>query len=239
MYCLSPTYVAHTPELQGTYGEYCVLKDEWVSLAPTSLSLTDAAAVPLVALTAVQALDKAESKPGQRILITGGSGGVGHLAIQLAKTDYKLHVTAVASAKHHAWLKSLGADEVVDYTAGVEQCLAPFMAEEKKFDAILDVIGGDMLDVATSKCLKGGGIVSEVMNRGSGSSTVVGANGSGVRFATTLVQPNGQQLAHLAQLIDGGKLKVQVAKTLPLEQAGAAQEEVLGGHAGGKIVLTI
>lgn len=210
-----------------------------MALAPTSITLTDAAAVPLVALTAVQALDKAETQPGQRILITGGSGGVGHVAIQLAKLDYKLHVTAVASKKHHEWLKSLGADEVVDYTAGVEQCLAPFQAADTKFDAIMDVIGGELLDVATAKCLKEGGIVSEIMNKGSQGSKVVGAGGSGVRFATTLIQPNGQQLAHLAQHIDAGKLKVQIAKTLPLEQAGAAQTEVTDGHAGGKIVLTI
>jgi NADPH:quinone reductase-like Zn-dependent oxidoreductase len=237
VFCCSNTYIAQTPERQGTYGEYCHLKDEWVSLAPTSMTLTDAAAVPLVALTAVQALDKAETKPGQRILITGGSGGVGHIAIQLAKTDYKLHVTTVASKKHHAWLKSLGADEVVDYSAGVEQCLDPFT--DNKFDAIVDVIGGEMLDTATAKCLKEGGIVSEIMNRGSQASKVVGAGGSGKRFATTLIQPSGEQLQHLAQLIDAGKLKIQIAKTLPLEQAGAAQTEVADGHAGGKVVLTI
>ena len=237
VYCCSSTYVAQTPELQGTYAEYCILKDSWVALAPSTLTLVDAAAVPLVALTAVQALDKAESSPGQRILITGASGGVGHIAVQLAKLDYKLHVTAAASAKHREWMRALGADEVVDYTVGIQQCLAPFTGN--KFDIILDVIGGEFLDYATKNVLKEGGIVSEVMNRGTGESDVAKEQGAGVRFATTLIQPNGAQLKHLAEHIDAGKLKVKVAQRYPLEQAGAAQEEVLAGHAGGKVVLTI
>lgn len=239
VYALSSTYLAQTPELQGAYGAYAILKEEWVAPAPSKMSLVEAAGVPLVALTAIQALEKAESRPGQRVLINGASGGVGHVAVQLAKLDYKLIVTAVASAKHHEWMRSLGADEVIDYTLGVEQCLQPYTDDARKFDIIIDVIGGEFLDHATKHVLKEGGVVSEVMNRGTGESAVAAQQGAGVRYAATLVQPSATQLRHVTEHIDAGSLQVKVAKQYPLDAAGQAHEEVIAGHAGGKLVLVV
>ena len=237
---VSSTYTSQTPALQGTYAEFCVLKAEWLAHAPSSVPLAHAAAPPLVALTALQALEKAAPAAGQRVLINGASGGVGHVAVQLAKVLFGLHVTAVCSAARAEWVKGLGADEVVDYGLGLEASLAPFAADAAKaFDIILDVTGGEWLDYAAAHVLKAGGIVTHVMNRGSGDSKLVAAKGDGRRFATTLIRPDGAQCKQIAELMDAGKLKVKVAKEYKLEDVGAAQDEVIAGHAGGKVILLI
>jgi hypothetical protein len=236
---VSSTYISKAPELQGTYASHCVLKDEWLAAAPKSIPLAHAAAAPLAALTAIQALEKAAPAAGQRVLITGASGGVGHIAVQLAKVVHSLHVTAVSSAKHAAWMRELGADAVVDYAPGVEAALKPFADEAQQFDIVIDTIGGEMVDFAAKHCLRKGGIVSHIMNKGSGDSKVVGAGGDGVRFATTLIAPNGQQAAQVAALIDAGKLKIKVAHEFPLEQATAALNEVMASHSGGKVILVV
>lgn len=158
---VSSTYISKAPELQGTYASHCVLKDEWLAAAPKSIPLAHAAAAPLAALTAIQALEKAAPAAGQRVLITGASGGVGHIAVQLAKVVHSLHVTAVCSAKHAAWMRELGADAVVDYAPGVEAALKPFADEAQQFDIVIDTIGGEMVDFAAKHCLRKGGIVCE------------------------------------------------------------------------------
>ena len=268
---VSSTYISKAPELQGTYASHCVLKDEWLAAAPKSITLAHAAAAPLAALTAIQALEKAAPAAGQRVLITGASGGVGHIAVQLAKVVHSLHVTAVCSAKHAAWMRELGADAVVDYAPGVEAALKPFADEAQQFDIVIDTIGGEMVDFAAKHCLRKGGIVCElwcrdcalvsrtfqqhesltrprrlaslraahIMNKGSGDSKVVGAGGDGVRFATTLIAPSGEQAAQVAALIDAGKLKIKVAREYPLEEATAALNEVMASHAGGKVILVV
>jgi len=237
---VSSTYTAQAPELQGTYAAFCVVKAEWLAHAPKSVSLAHAAAPPLVALTALQALTKAAPVAGQRIIVNGASGGVGHVAVQLAKVLFGLHVTAVSSAGKAAWVKTLGADEVVDYGLGLEASLAPFAADDaKKFDIILDVTGGEWLDHAAKSVLKAGGVITHVMNRGSGDSKVVAAKGDGARFETTLIAPSGAQCKQIAELMDAGKLQVKVAKEYALEEVGAAQDEVIAGHAGGKVILVL
>ena len=238
---VSSTYTSQTPELQGTYAAYCVLRAEWLAHAPKSVPLAHAAAPPLVALTALQALEKAAPAAGQRILINGASGGVGHVAVQLAKVLHGLHVTALCSAARADWVKSLGADAVVDYGLGLEASLAAFGGggDEAKFDIILDVVGGEMLDYAAAHVLKAGGIVTHVMNRGSGASKLVAAKGDGKRFASTLIKPDGTQCKLIAELMDAGKLSVKVAKEHRLEEVGAAQDECIAGHAGGKIILLL
>lgn len=222
-----------------------MVKEEWLANAPSSLALPDAAAVPLVALTAWQALEKAQPKAGQRVLVTGASGGVGQFAVQLAKQVHNLHVTAVCSAKTKELVQSLGPDEVIDYTTERGLDVLDFSAEAdagKKFDIIVDVIGGDMLNTAAAKALKPGGFVSAVLNRGSGTvdaHTRAQTEGCTHTYKETLVQPNGEQLTRIAELIDGGKVKLTVAQRFPLEEAGKAQDLVIEGHAGGKVVLTI
>ena len=172
--------------------------------------------------------------PASRILSSG---------VQLAKLD-GMHVVAACSAKQSAFVQSLGADEIWDYTQGVEHLKATFSAAEKQFDVVLDVIGEELLAAAMSGgILKKGGVVTHVMNRGTKGAevgyTAASEAGTGPTFCTTLVQPSGEQLARLTQLFNEHKLKLKVAMELPLEEVGKAHDIVIDGHAGGKVVLTI
>lgn len=241
VYALSDTYVPYS-KYEGTYAEYALVKEEWVALAPSVavLPLTHVAGVPLVYLTAVQALEKAYPKAGQRVLVLGASGGVGQFGVQLAKHLYGLHVTAVCSSRHSEYMTSLGADELWDYSLGVEHLNATF--KDRLFDIIFDVIGGDLLDTS-AKVLAPGGVITHIMNRGTG-----GADkrykeaydaGTGPRFVTTLVEPNGASLSKATELFNAGILKFKVALEMPLEDAGKAHDVVIDGHAGGKVILTI
>ena len=112
-----------------------------------------------------------------------------------------------------------------------------------QFDIVFDVIGGELLDAAAGSALKAGGIVTHIMNRGTAGADkrfeAAAAAGTGPRFAATLVQPSGGQLEAVTKLINEKKLSMKVARSLPLEQAGAAHDEVIAGHAGGKVVLLI
>ena len=162
VYSLSETYIPYS-QYEGTYAEYVRVKEEWIAKAPSSLSLKDSSAVPLVYLTALQALEKAEPKTGHRILILGASGAVGQFGIQLAKLLYNLHVTAVSSPNNFELVNQLGADEIWDYAKGAAGLIDDY--SNKKFDIIFDVIGGELLD-ASAKVLVDGGVITHIMNRG-------------------------------------------------------------------------
>lgn len=229
------------PAYQGTYSEFAVVREEWMAPLPPGLDAQDAAAVPLVALTALQALEKALPKPGQRILINGASGGVGMFAVQLAKVLFDLQVVALSSPASAEFVKSLGADAVCDY-ADVEGLVKRY-ASASKFDILLDVIGGALLDTTASQLLAPGGVLTHVRNRGGSQDQVAqyekAAAEGGPVFQVTLVQPSGKQMAQLGELFKAGKLVVRVAAKHPLEEAGAAHEQVITGKAGGKVVLTM
>jgi NADPH:quinone reductase-like Zn-dependent oxidoreductase len=194
------------------------------------------------------ALDKADNAigglKGKRILVLGASGGVGQFAVQLAKAEHGMHVTAVCSAKQSEFVKSLGADETWDYKLGIDNLKATYSAAEKQFDVVFDVIGEELLAAAMSGgILKSGGVVTHIMNRGSKGAdkeyTAASEAGTGPKFVTTLVEPSGDQLSRLTQLFNEKKLRLKVAQQMPLEEVGKAQELVIEGHAGGKVVLTI
>lgn len=239
VYGLSDAYVPYS-KYEGTYAEYAVVKEEWLAHAPTSMSLVASAGIPLVYLTALQALEKAEPKAGQRILVLGASGGVGQFGVQLGKLLYNLHVTAASSAKNADLVTSLGADEVWYYSAG------PAGLEETygsaPFDIVFDVVGGELLD-ASAKTLVQGGVITHIMNRGTQGADKVYREafeaGTGPKFETTLVKPDGKGLEEAAKLFDSGKITLKVALELPVEEAGKAHDIVIDGHAGGKVVLTI
>ena len=177
---------------------------------------------------------------GQRILVLGGSGAVGQFGIQLAKIVYNLHVTAVSSSHNFELVKNLGADEVWDYANGAAGLESDF--QSRKFDIVFDVIGGDLLD-ASAKVLVDGGVITHIMNRGTNGADqrykAAAESGIGPKFEITLVQPNGPDLQKAAELFDSGKLTIKIAKELPLENAGAAHDLVIDGHAGGKVILVI
>lgn len=245
MFALTDGFISK-PGSRGTYSEFVTFPASWAAPAPVSLPLAAAAAVPLVALTAWQALERANPSAGQRLLILGSSGGVGQVAVQLAKV-HGLHVTALASHRRAEVVASLGADEVFEYDrdegGGAAGLGDRFSAPGLQFDIVFDVLGGEYLDAAVARALKPGGVVTVVRNRGLAADKMetyaaAARDGSGPALYVTLVEPNGGQLARVGQLIDEGKLRVVVAHQWPVERVADAHRLVEDGHAGGKVVLT-
>ncbi len=212
----------------GAYAEYIAVRESEVALKPKSLDHVQAAAVPLAALTAWQALfDAAKIQPGQTLLIHGAAGGVGTFAVQLAKLK-GARVIGTASKKNHEFLRSLGADETIDYNT------TRFENVVHGVDAVLDTITGETME-RSWQVLKKDGILVSILQPPSPEK----AAAHGVRCAHTFVQPSVPQLNEIAKLLDAGKLKVIVEKVFPLWEARAAQDLSQTGHVRGKIVLRV
>ena len=201
------------PSRDGAYAEYIVVRESELALKPKSLHHVHAAAVPLAALTAWQALfDAGQLEPGQRVLIHGGSGGVGHVAVQLAKWK-GAHVLATASTKNQELLRELGVDEPIDYTKQKFEDVA------RDVDLVLDLIGGETQERSWSVLKKGGVLLSLVQPP-----SVEKAKALGVRAAFVAGHPSGAQLAEIAKLIDSGELKPTIDRILPLSEVRRAHE---------------
>src|SRR5437870_8056015 len=212
----------------GGYAEYAVATEVEAAAKPKSISFTEAAGVPVVALTAWQALiDKAKLRAGQTVLIHGGSGGVGSFAIQIAKAR-GAKVIATASTRNQDLLKQLGADVAVDYTK------QKFEDVTKDVDVVLDSVGKDTLARSYGVVKKGGFIVTLVARIDQAELVKHGIHG-----AALSVDPNAQELAEIGKLTDQGKIKVIISQTFPLSEAKTAQEQVATGHTRGKIVLKV
>ena len=212
----------------GAYAEYIVAKESEVALKPKAVDHVQAAAIPLAALTAWQALfDTAGLKAGQKVLIHGAAGGVGSFAVQLAKWK-AAHVIGTASGRNQSFLRELDVDEPVDYEK------APFEDVVHDVDVVLDTIGGDT-QKRSWKVLKKGGILVSIISPPSAEE----ATKHGVRHGYVFVQPNASQLTEIAKLVDSGKLKPVVETVLPLSEARRAQEQSETGHTRGKIVLKV
>ncbi|GAA2563964.1 NADP-dependent oxidoreductase [Winogradskya consettensis] len=222
------------PRAAGAYAEYVTAPSRHFTRKPATATFEQAAAVPLAGLTAWQALvDTAAVQPGQRVLITAAAGGVGHLAVQLAK-HLGAHVIALAGPRNQQWLTDLGADEVVDYTAG------RFEKEVAGVDVVLDLVGDahDATSTRSIETLRPGGLLVSVPG-GVSPELAAAAEAAGVRVTGILVEPDGPALARLATLINDGAIKVEVADVLPLAEAGAAHAEAERGHTRGKVVLRV
>jgi NADPH:quinone reductase-like Zn-dependent oxidoreductase len=212
----------------GAYAEYIVVRESEIALKPKSIDYIHAAAIPLAGLTAWQSLfDAGQLSAGQRVLIHAAAGGVGTYAVQLAKWK-GAYVIGTASARNHALLRELGADEVIDYQ------VRKFEDSARDVDVVLDTIGGDTQQ-RSWKVLKTGGILISIVSP----PLQEIAAAYGVRQAFLFIQPNADQLAEMAQLVDSGKLKAVVETILPLSEARRAQEISQSGHARGKIVLRV
>jgi NADPH:quinone reductase-like Zn-dependent oxidoreductase len=212
----------------GGYAEYALATEGDTAAKPKSLTYIEAAAVPIVALTAWQALiDTAKLSAGQTVLIHGGSGGVGSFAIQIAKAR-GAKVIATASTANQDLLKELGADVAIDYTKQKFEDIA------KDVDVVLDSVGRDTLARSYGVVKKGGFIVSIVAQPDRAA-----LEKHGIRGAVLSVDPNAAELAHIGKLIDEKKIKVIVSQTVPLSEAAKAQEQVATGHTRGKIVLKV
>ncbi|MFI1102120.1 NADP-dependent oxidoreductase [Streptomyces melanogenes] len=222
------------PRAAGGYAEYVTAPARQFARKPASLDHDEAAAVPLAALTAWQILvDTADVRPGRRVLVHAAAGGVGHFAVQIAK-HLGAHVIATASAGKHAWLRELGADEVVDYTA------TRFEKELSDIDVVVDLVGDEIDSTSTRSLavLRPGGLLVAVPS-GVSQELAEKAAEAGVRARPYLVEPDGTALTTLAGLIDAGAIKVEVAAVLPLEQAAEAHRQQASGRTRGKIVLRV
>jgi len=216
------------PTFGGGWAEYLTVTEGEVAAKPASLSFAEAAAVPMGALTAWQALvDVAQLRAGQTILIHGGSGGVGSFAVQIAKAR-GARVIATASTANQDLLKQLGADVAIDYTK------TRFEEIAKDVDAVLDPVGKETL-ARSYGVMKKGGIVMSLVAR----PDPVELEKRGIRGAAISVHPDADDLAEIAHLIDAGKIKPIVTQVLPLSEAIAAQQQAATHHTRGKIVLRI
>lgn len=212
----------------GAYAEYAALRESSAALKPESLDHVHAAAIPLAGLAAWQALLHAGVlRAGQRVLIHGAAGGVGSFAVQLAKWK-RAYVIGTASARNHAFLHSLGADEVLDYAS---TC---FENSVRDVDVVLDTVGGDTLSRSWGVLRRGGVLVSIVAQP-----PPEQAVRRGVRQAFVFVVPMVAELAALCALVDCGMLKPVVDTVFPLTQARKAHILSEAGHTRGKIVLRV
>jgi NADPH:quinone reductase-like Zn-dependent oxidoreductase len=212
----------------GAYAEYAILTETETALKPKSADHIHAAAIPVTALTAWQALfEKAQLSAGQRILIHAAAGGVGSFAVQLAKWK-GAHVIGTASGKNLAFLRELGVDEPLDYEK------VRFEDVVRGVDVVFDTLGGDTQE-RSWKVLKKGGILVSIVQ----SPPAELAAKYGVRAEFFGAQASGAQLAEIAKLVDSGRVKPVVETVVPLSEVRRAHELSGKGHVRGKIVLKI
>ncbi|MCE9624886.1 MAG: NADP-dependent oxidoreductase [Deltaproteobacteria bacterium] len=216
----------------GTYGEYITLRQTHLAPKPRNLSFEEAAGIPLAALTAYQVLfEGLHLKKDDKILIHAGAGGVGGFAIQIAK-DIGAYVLTTASASHHDYLRSLGADEIIDYTR------SSFVDSVKRshpdgLDAVFDTVGGQV-QIDSAEVLKRGGRLGSILAMQEDYFLQ-----RGIAPTYVFVRPDSEQLVKIHDLAEAGKLKVKVAAVFPLEEARQAHELIQSGHTEGKIILKI
>ena len=237
----------------GAFAEHAAVNEDLVALMPRSLSYAEAASLPLAGLTALQALrDELKVKPGMKVFISGGAGGVGTLAIQLAK-HFGAEVTTTASPRGEALVRSLGADAVVDYT---KDDIATVLSG---FDAALDLVGGETLE-QTFKILKPGSTVVSIAGMPEPQTALkdlgapawltvlfwaasFGLRGRAreekVKYRYLFMHPSGEDLTALARLVTEGRLKPVLDSTYPLEKIADAFAALEQGRAKGKIVVTM
>lgn len=220
------------PRAAGGYGEYVTAPSRQLALKPASLDHVQAAALPLAVLTAWQILvDTAHVGAGDRVLVHAAGGGVGHLAVQIAK-HLGAHVIGTASSSHHERLRALGIDEVVDRRA------QRFEDVVDGVDVVVDLVGDehDGYSTRSLRTLRLGGLLVAVPG---GASPELGAaaGAAGVRVSPFLVEPDGAALTTIASLVDAGRITVDVQQVYPLADAAKAHADGEGGAVHGKLVL--
>jgi NADPH:quinone reductase-like Zn-dependent oxidoreductase len=236
----------------GTFAERIAVHEDDLATKPASLSMAEAASVPLVALTAWQALvERANLQPGQKVLIHAGSGGVGTYAIQLAK-HLGATVATTTGTSNVDWVRDLGADVVIDYRT------QDFETVVRDYDVVLDSQGGDTL-AKSLRILKPGGIAIGIagppdpefarqLGRGLPLRVVMGllswktrraARRNGVRYSFLFMRASGSELDEITKLIDSGALRPVVDRTYPFDEAPQALAHVEGGRTKGKVVITM
>ena len=236
----------------GAFAEYTVVHQSSLALKPQNISMELAASLPLVSLTAWQALvEIAKVQAAQKVLIHAGSGGVGSIAIQLAK-HLGATVATTTSGKNAQWVKALGADIIIDYKT------TDFEQELKDYDVVLDTQGGKILEKSLNVLKRGGRIISISGPPDREFAEAIHANWllkciipllswsirnkakkKGITYSFLFMQPNGQQLSEISKLVESGNINPIVDKTYAFTEIKDAFQYVNTGRAKGKVVLKI
>ncbi|MDF7776015.1 NADP-dependent oxidoreductase [Sphingomonas sp. AOB5] len=237
----------------GAFAEYAVAHEDIAAPIPPSLDFEAAAGIPLAGLTALQALrDELKLKPGSRVFIPGGAGGVGTFAIQIAKW-LGAHVTTTASPRGRALVERLGADVVIDYTS------QRFEDHVRDMDGVFDLLGGETLQKSFGVVKRGGTVVSVAglpepetarkdLNRGIGLQALfwlasfgsrAAARRHGVRYRYLFMHPSGAELAELGALVEAGKIEPVIDRAFPFAEIDQAFAYLESGRAKGKVVVRI
>ena len=222
------------PRLDGGNAEYAAVPELFLAPKPATLSMTEAAAVPLAALTAWgMVVDVARAHEGQRMLIHAGAGGVGHFAVQLA-AYFGATVTATCSTANVSFVRELGAARVIDYTT------TRFEHEVHGHDVVIDLIGNvrDTTGSRSLATLRPGGLLINAPS-GSWPTMLDEARDARVRATDYKVSPSGATLAVITRMIDAGDLRVHVDRVLPLAELAEAHRLVEAGHTRGKIAIEV
>ncbi len=236
---------------QGNYAEYTVIHEDCAAAKPKNLSMVEAASLPLVLIAAWEMLhDRAQLKAGQTVLIHAAAGGVGHVAVQLAKA-LGAHVAATVSSEEKAkWVKKLGAEKIIRYTSEDFIQAALDWTDGHGVDAVLDTVGGDtfcrsfaaakiygkIVTLLQSDCTAGQVKLARLRNQSIHYELMLTPAYLGLHQARI---DQTHILETCARLIQAGKLTVNISKTFPLEQAAEAHRLIEEGHTAGKVVLEI
>jgi len=212
---------------QGSFAEFTPVNATSVAPKPESVDYVTAAGLPLVASSAYQALEYIDLQPGQKILIHGGAGGIGSMAIQIAKRQGG-YVITTAIAEDTDYVKKLGADEVIDYKT------QDFTELVTDVDAVFDTVGGETNTKSFAVIKKGGSFVSMVADADDGQ-----VEAKQVRYSHQFTHVTTERLRAIAELIDTGLLEVRLNKVFPLEQAGEALAFLKDSHSRGKVVIQV
>jgi NADPH:quinone reductase-like Zn-dependent oxidoreductase len=217
----------------GAYAEYAIVSESAAAFKPNNMTAEEAAALPVAALTALQSLrDLGGIQPGQKVLINGGSGGVGTYAVQIAKA-YETEVTAVCSGKNLDLVKSLGADRAIDYTQ------QDFTTNSETYDIVFDTIANKSLKECKKVLQKNGVYITTLPKPRCLLETALTQWLPGKKCKIILVKPIGEDMAYLKELIEAGTLHSIIDRTYPLAEIVQAHQYSEAGHVVGKIVITV
>lgn len=220
---LRKDYIQH-----GTYAELTAAPDRGLAHKPAGIDFAQAAALPLAGLTALQALKAVNVGKGDTVLVHAASGGVGHLAVQIARELGATKIIGTASERNRDFVQSLGA-QPIPYGAGLREALAEAVDGDGKVDAVIDLVGGEALEISPTLVHDPTRHVSIVDSKA--------VHDQGGKYV--FVKPNVEQLSWLGKLAADGRLHVEIQQSFPLAQAADAHRLLEQGHTRGKLVLTV
>jgi len=218
----------------GTFAEYNVVDESIVSLKPEVCTFNEAAALPLAGCTALDAIHFLQPEKGQTVLIHAAAGGVGSLAVQMAKAK-GARVLGTCSAKNVEFVASLGVDDVIDYKSEDFALAALRLTDGKGVDAVFDTVGGETLSRSLAAIKPNGRMVSITSTSGS----LAAAYPKNITISFQFLERSARKMEELRGLVESGAVRPLIDATLPLEKVGEAQTRLEKGGVRGKIVLTV